>query len=155
MLAVLVALTLLPAGASEETAQPLPAVQAHMLDGTPYSLADERGTIVLLAIWSPQSLASRKSIGELERFAAAYRTRGVNTIAASTTKDAQALREFVTQRGLSIPVAMLSEHNLGRLPQQRLPIIYVFDRNGHAHARHDGLYSAGVLERLVEPLLKQ
>lgn len=130
-----------------------PEVQAAMLDGSPYSLAGNRGAVTLLALWSPQSLASRKSIAELDRFAAAYRSRGVNTIAIATTSDAQALRAFVSGRGLSVPVAMLGEHNLGKLPEHRLPVIYAFDRGGHVHARHDGLYSFRILERMVAPLL--
>lgn len=142
------------AGNAAETGQPLPPeVQATMLDGAPYSLADERGTVALLALWSPQSLASRKSIAELDRFAKAYRSRGVTTLAIATTTDAPALREFVAGRGLSMPVAMLGEHSLGDLPEHRLPVIYIFDRSGQIHARHDGLYSLRTLERMVAPLL--
>lgn len=155
LFALLVVLATLPATASQTGQQSAPEVQADMLDGSRYSLADSRGTVALLAIWSPQSLASRKSIGELERFAKAYQSRGVNTLAISTGTDAAALREFLTQRGLSLPVAILGEHNLGRLPEHRLPIVYVFDSNGHVHARHDGLYSMRILERMVAPLLNQ
>lgn len=128
-------------------------VQADMLDGSRFTLAGSRDTVVLLAIWSPDSLASRKSIGELDRFAAAYRSRGIATIAASTLRDADALRQFSATRGLGLPIAMLGDHTLGRLPEQNLPIVYVFDRNGALHARRDGLVSLRVLEHLVAPLL--
>lgn len=151
--ALIAAVVTLPGIAAGTGEPPAPALHADLLDGSRYALADSRGTVTLLAFWSPQSLASRKSIGELNRFATAYQTRGVNTIAVSTTANAQALRDFVAQRGLSVPVAMLSEHNLGSLPEYRLPIVYVFDRDGRIHARHEGLYSHRILERLVLPLL--
>lgn len=143
----------MPLIATASTDMPTVHVQADMLDGSRYTLADSRDTVVLLAIWSPDSLASRKSIGELDRFAAAYRSRGIMTIAASTLKDADALRDFRTTRALGLPIAMLGDHTLGRLPEQNLPIIYVFDRNGVLHAKRAGLVSMRVLERLVAPLL--
>lgn len=153
--ALFAALATLPGIAADTGAPAAPAVHADMLDGSRYALADSSGTVTLLAFWSPESLASRKSIGELDRFAATYQTRGVKTIAISTMAQAQALRDFVAQRGLTLPVAMLGEHNLGSLPEYRLPIVYVFDRDGHFHARHDGLYSHRILERMVRPLLSE
>lgn len=155
MLALFLAMAALTGTAADENSRPPVQVQADMLDGTRYSLADSHGTIVLLAIWSPESLASRKSIGELERFAAASRPRGVTTIAVSTLRDPKQLQRFISERGLSVPVAMLGEHNLGPLPKQHLPVLYVFDRNGRLHSMRAGLYSLRTLERLVEPLLGQ
>lgn len=144
----------LPATASD-AALPAPMqVHADMLDGGRYSLAGSRGTIALLVIWSPDSLASRKSMGELERFAGAYRDRGVGSIAVSTLRDAEALRQFAARRNLTVPLAMLGENDLGPLPEQRLPVVYVFDRDGSFRGMHAGLFSYRTLERLVEPLMR-
>lgn len=152
-LALLAASAALPGAATEAGQRPPAEVHADMLDGGRYALADSRGSVVLLAIWSPESLASRKSIGELERFDAAFRARGVRTVAASTLKDAAVLRDFAARRGLTVPVAILGDHDLGPLPEQHLPIVYVFDQNGRLRAMHAGLYSLRTLERLVAPLL--
>lgn len=142
----------LPLAAADQQATPL-RLEAEMLDGSPYSLADRRGGITLVSVWSPESLASRKCLWELQRFASAYESRGVSTLAASTPTDKNTLREFVAKRQLNMPVAILGQHGLGPLDEYRLPLVYVFDRNGQLQATHAGLFSMRVLERLVAPLL--
>jgi hypothetical protein len=142
----------LPLAAADQQAKPL-RVEAEMLDGSPYSLASREGGITLLSVWSPESLSSRKCIWELQRFASAYESRGVYTLAASTLNDKNALRGFIAKRKLSLPVAILGKHDLGRMDELRLPLVYVFDSKGQLLATHAGLFSMAVLERLVAPLL--
>lgn len=129
-------------------------VEAEMLDGGgSYSLAARDAGITLISVWSPDSLSSRKSIGELERFAGAYASRGVYTLAASTLDDKDALRAFVAKRKLTVPVAVLGKHDLGKQDDLRLPLVYVFDAKGQLRATHAGLFSLRVLEGMVVPLL--
>lgn len=136
--------------------QPIPfRVEADMLDGSRYSLDDSRGSITLLSFWSPDSLASRKCIAELQRFHAAYESRGVKVVAISTVNDPALLRAFTAKRKLNLPVAMLGEHNVGPLPEHQLPIVLVFDRDGKLVASRAGLFSYRMLEVLtVPPLMK-
>lgn len=130
-------------------------IEAELLDGSRYSLEQGRGAITLLSFWSPDSLASRKCIAELQRFHAAYESRGVKVLAISTTDDPAVLRAFVAKRKLSLPVGMLGEHNAGPLPEHQLPIVLVFDREGKLVASRAGLFSYRVLEVLaVPPLMK-
>jgi hypothetical protein len=128
-------------------------VEAEMLDGGAYSLTARDAGITLISVWSPESLSSRKSIGELERFAGAYASRGVYTLAASTLDDKDALRAFVAKRKLTVPVAVLGKHDLGKQDELRLPLVYVFDAKGQLRAAHAGLFSLRVLEGMVVPLL--
>lgn len=159
LLALMATVAVHQSAAAEEqsppTAQVQMQLQAEMLDGSPYSLADSRGSITLLSVWSPDSLASRKCIGELQRFYSTYRGRGVATIAVSTPTDADALRQFVAKRNLTLPVALLGNNNLGSLPEHHLPIVYVFDRDGKLQATRAGMFSMRNLERLVAPLIQQ
>lgn len=144
----------LPATADETTVNAPSTVHAEFLDGSRYALADSRGKIAVLAMWSPESLSSRKSMGELDRFFAAYQSRDVMTLAVSTVRDAEVLRQFAAKRTLQVPVAMLGDHDLGPLKEQQLPVVYVFDRDGKFHAAHAGLLSYRTLERLVAPLIR-
>lgn len=128
-------------------------VEAEMLDGSHFSLGPREGGVTLISVWSPESLSSRKCIGELQRFASAYASRGVYTLAASALKDKDALREFIAKYKLSVPVAVLGEHDLGRQEELHLPLVYVFDAKGQLRAAHAGLFSLSVLERMVVPLL--
>ena len=133
----------------------VPRLAAEMLDGSPYSLEDSRGFITLVSFWSPDSLASRKCIAELQRFHADYADRGVKVLAVSTLDDTNALRAFAAKRKLSLPVGTLGDHNLGPLPEHQLPIVLVFDRDGTLVASRAGLFSYRVLEVLaVPPLMK-
>jgi cytochrome c biogenesis protein CcmG/thiol:disulfide interchange protein DsbE len=149
---LVLALLALPLVATGQTTK-APAVEAEMLDGSAYSLAAHKGEITLISVWSPESLSSRKCIGELQRFAANYAARGVSTLAASTLDEKVALRQFVAERKLSMPVAVLGDHDLGKLDEWKLPIVFVFDRNGELRGTHAGLFSMAVLERMVAPLL--
>ncbi|HYD94962.1 MAG TPA: TlpA disulfide reductase family protein [Noviherbaspirillum sp.] len=144
----------LTAGAARAAeAGPAPRLEAELLDGSRFSLAQRRDGITLVSVWSPESLSSRKCIWELQRFATAYDARGVQVLAASTLDNPAALRAFVAERKLTLPVGILRGHELGPLDELRFPLVYVFDRNGQLRAAHAGLYSMRVLERLVAPLL--
>jgi hypothetical protein len=151
-LALFVLLPALPLAVAGQQADPL-RIEAEMMDGSPYSLADRQGGITLISIWSPESLSSRKCIWELQRFTSTYESRGVYTLAVSTLNDKNALSDFIVKRKLSLPVAILGNHDLGTLDELRLPLVYVFDRTGQLRATHAGLFSMRVLERLVAPLL--
>lgn len=153
LLTVLAAAATLAAAPDADTPQRLPPLQAETLAGERLTPAEQRGAVSVLFIWSPESLAARKSIGELQRFHAAFAERGVRTLAISTLRDAERLRAYATEQQLHFPLLMLGEHALGPLPVERLPIIYVLDRDGFVRAAHAGLFRLRDLERQVEPLL--
>lgn len=148
--ALLAALSFPAVGADRQAP---PRLEAIKLDGSPYSLAETRGAVTVLVVWSPDSLASRKSIGELQRFAALFRPRGVHVLAISTTGDAERLRRFADERGLDLPIALLGETNLGPFPEPELPRVYVFDRQGEQRAARRGMFRLSNLEQLVFGLL--
>lgn len=139
-----------PALATSDSQQPT-QIEAEMLDGGKFSLAESHGTTTVLSIWSPESLASRKCIWELQRFASMYESRGVRTIAISTLNDPAELRLFMKSRKLSLPVAMLGENDLGTIDELRLPLVYVFDKDGKLQSTHAGLFSFRTLQRMVDP----
>ena len=140
----------LPAFAYASEQQPT-RIEAEMLDGGRFSLAESAGKTTVVTIWSPESLASRKCIWELQRFASMYESRDVRTIAVSTLNDPTELRDFMKSRKLSMPVAMLGEHDLGQIDELRLPLVYVFDREGKLQSAHAGLFSFRTLQRMVDP----
>lgn len=150
---LLVMLALAPlAATAQERAEP-PRVEAQKIDGSPYSLSNSRGVVTVVSVWSPESIASRKCIGELQRFATMYQQRGVEVIAISTSGDADQLQRFADQRQLTMPMAILRDTNLGPFNNRELPLLYVFDRDGKLQATRWGLYRLRVLEQLVAPLL--
>lgn len=132
---------------------PLPPLQAETPAGERLTPGAQTGAVSVIVLWSPDSLASRKSIGELQRFDDAFRARGVRTLAISTLRDGERLRAYAAEHQLHFPLLILGEHQLGPLPEQNLPIVYVLDRNGGVRAAHAGLFRLRDLEREVEALL--
>jgi len=152
LLALFSLLPAMPLIASESTPA-TPKIEAETLDGTGFSVDAAHGSVLLVSVWSPESLSSRKCIAELQRFADNYASRGVRVFAASALDDKKALQAFMTERKPTLPVGILKEHSLGRLDDLRMPYVYVFDREGKLRTAHTGLFSLRVLEGLVAPLL--
>lgn len=148
---LLAPVTMPPLAVGEEPAAP-PVLEAQRLDGSRYTLGDSRGVVTVVVIWSPESLASRKSLGELQRFTAMHPQNEVNVIAVSTLENAAYLRHFADDRQLALPLAVIGQTNLGPFPEPTLPHIHVFDRHGKLHASHRGLFRLQTLEELVAPL---
>lgn len=149
LLLILAGLPLLAAG---EDADALPVLEVQRLDGSRQALSDSRGVVTLVVIWSPGSLASRKSLGELQRFTARHPPGEINVIAAATQGDAAQLRQFASERKLDLPLSIVGVTNLGPFPEATLPQLLVIDRDGTLLASHRGLFRLQTLEQLVAPL---
>ncbi len=139
-----------PAGAADATAKPARLV-ASGSDGRPVSLADGSGRTALVVFWSPESLASRKSMHELQRFAAATENKEIFLLAVSTSLDRDKLQAFMAERKLSFPYALRGEDDLGAIDEQRLPLVLVFDAEGRLLRQHSGMFHQKTLRRLINP----
>jgi hypothetical protein len=122
---------------------------AYRLDGQPVSLADGRGRISLVVFWSPESLPSRKSLSELQRFIKSGDEQKIFTLAISTMQDAEALKVFIASRALDLPVAIRGEDDFGPMNDWRLPRLYVFAGDGRFLRGHAGLFNMKTLGELV------
>lgn len=142
----------LPQLAAGEDADALPVLEVQRLDGSRQALSDSRGVVTLVVIWSPESLASRKSLGELQRFTARHPPGEINVIAAATEGDAEQLRQFASERQLDLPLSMVGVTNLGPFPEGTLPHVLVIDGDGSLRAAHRGLFRLQTLEQLIAPL---
>lgn len=139
-----------PASAADAAAKPARLV-ASGSDGRPVSLADGRGRTALIIFWSPESLASRKSLHELQRFAAATENKDLFLLAVSTSPDRDKLQAFMTERKLSFPYAMRGEDDFGAIDEQHLPLVLVLDAEGRLLRQHAGMFHQKMLRRLIAP----
>lgn len=124
---------------------------ATRLDGSRVSLDEARGRRALLVLWSPDSLAWRKSMGEFERFAASPEAANVFVLAISTNTDATGIRNFMAARKAGFPVALRGEDNLGRFDDDKLPVVLVIDREGRLLRHHAGMFISRNLRDLLAP----
>lgn len=137
-----------PAPWAQHAATPI-RVSATGLDGRPVSLADAAGRPALVMLWTPESLASRKSIGEFQRFFASPEANDWFVLAVSLADDAKALANFMAARKLDFPVAQRGQHNLGRINDDQLPVLLVFNAEGRLERSSIGLFNLTTLRALL------
>jgi thiol-disulfide isomerase/thioredoxin len=134
-----------------------PAIQAKLLDGTTFNLADSKGKVVIVNMWATWCAPCREEMPALDAYYRKHRDQGLVLIALSMDdpKDEAKVRE-VTQ-SYSFPVGLEPDTYLkgyGRI--WRLPLTFVVDRGGIL--RKDQWYGdpgldMQLLEKTVTPLL--
>jgi thiol-disulfide isomerase/thioredoxin len=148
-------LAALPGRAAEPRAAP--PLSATLLDGTRFSLAEQRGKVVLINFWATWCAPCRQEMPALEAFYRKQRGRGFVILAISLdeTSDAAAVREVM--RSYSFPAALSAQaryNGLGRI--WRVPMTFLVDRQGRLRADVVGdtlLVDETFLEQQVAPLL--
>jgi thiol-disulfide isomerase/thioredoxin len=138
--------------------QPAPALQAKLLDGTTFNLADDAGKVVIVNLWATWCAPCREEMPALDAYYRQHRDQGLVLVALSMDdpKDEAKVREVT--RAYSFPVGLAPGTYLkgyGRI--WRLPLTYVVDRQGIL--RKDQWYGdpgldAQSLEQTVSPLLR-
>lgn len=138
--------------------EPAPPIEATLLDGSHFSLADMRGKVVVVNVWATWCGPCRAEMPALEAFYQAHRNQGlvVLAISADDRSDIDAVRAVM--HDFSYPAAMARDSKIegyGRL--WRVPLTFVIDRNGAL--RRDGFKAAptidaAALDQDVLPLLQ-
>lgn len=137
--------------------KPAPAIQAKLLDGTTFNLADNAGKVVIVNIWATWCAPCREEMPALDAYYRAHRDEGLVLIALSMDdpKDEAKVREVT--RAYLFPVGLQNDTYLkgyGRI--WRLPLTFVVDRKGIL--RKDQWYGdpgldAQLLDETLSPLL--
>ncbi|HTS83970.1 MAG TPA: TlpA disulfide reductase family protein [Usitatibacter sp.] len=138
--------------------QPAPAIQAKLLDGTAFNLADEAGKVVIVNMWATWCAPCREEMPALEAYYREHREQGLVLVALSMDDPRDEAKVREATRAYSFPVGFQRDAYLkgyGRI--WRLPLTFVVDRNGIL--RKDQWYGdpgldVRLLEQTVTPLLR-
>lgn len=147
------------AGAVANEGQPAPPMQAKLLDGSTFSLADNAGKVVVVNLWATWCAPCRAEMPALDAYFRAHRDDGLVLVAISmdNPKDEAKVREAMKPFAFSAALARDADLKAyGRI--WRLPLTFVVDRQGVV--RKEGWYGdpgidATLLEQAITPLLRQ
>jgi len=125
------------------------------IDGKSWSLAEQRGRVVLMNYWATWCPPCRQETPGLVRLANEYRGKGVEVAGVSLDEDLTAVREFVAEYHISYPILLPS--NTSDLPTmiESIPVSLLYDRKGRLAKRYVGAVSEATFKRDIEQLLAE
>jgi cytochrome c biogenesis protein CcmG/thiol:disulfide interchange protein DsbE len=154
-LLLLFSATVLARGPEEGKAAP--ALQARLLDGSQFSLADQTGKVVIVNFWATWCAPCRAEMPALDTYYQRHKAEGLELVAISMDepKDEAKVREVM--RAFAFPAALTRDAQFkgyGRV--WRLPLTFVIDR--HGVLRKESWYGdpgidGPLLEKTITPLL--
>lgn len=131
-----------PDAVATTTGPAAPAFLGRTLDGEPFELASQRGTVVLLNVWATWCEPCRQEMPELQALHARHSAQGLTVVGVSV--DAARLgaevRRMVEDFGLTYPNIHDARNTIG--PAFKVvgyPTSFLIDRHGAIAWRRDGL----------------
>ena len=112
-----------------------PPFSGRTMDGRERSLADLRGSVVVLNFWASWCLECRPEMPVLERLHRDLRSRGLAVIGINTREAPATARRYVNDLGLSFPHVLDPEGKInGLYGVVGLPSTFLIGRDGRAVA---------------------
>jgi len=138
--------------------RPAPALEATFTDGHAWSLADQRGKVVIVNFWATWCGPCRAEMPALDAFYRAHREEGLEVVGIDLDEPENAAEAAEVMSAFAYPSASIRDTHAGGYGRPwRLPLSFVIDRDGNLV--RDGFKAAPVLdaaelETLVSPLLR-
>ena len=128
-------------------AVPLPDVTLTTMEGETVNLAELRGRSLLINFWATWCPPCQEEMPALERVDRKWRERGVTVLAINFEEDGQAIRQYLTENELSLPVLQDTAGDAAiELDITYLPTTLFVDAEGVIRSRNEGALSQGQLE---------
>jgi cytochrome c biogenesis protein CcmG, thiol:disulfide interchange protein DsbE len=133
---------------------PAPALELVTLDGVPVSLADFRGSVVLVNLWATWCPPCREEMPTLNAFYEQYKDQDFLLIAINQEEPREVVEPFVEEFRLTFPV-WLDEDYLAEdaFKTVHLPSSYVIGRDGRVRLMWIGAISRENLEKSVPDII--
>ena len=131
-----------------------PELNLTTLAGDPVSLADYRGSVVLVNLWATWCPPCAEEMPTLQAFYEQYRSKGFVLIAVDQGETTVEVAPFALEYGLTFPIWLDPQSEAGRVfNTMNLPSSYVVDRNGNVRLMWIGGISAANLEKYVPTII--
>jgi thiol-disulfide isomerase/thioredoxin len=128
-------------------------------EGDTYSVASDRGSVVLLDVWATWCEPCRDALPLYEQLAREYGGKGLKVYALNVDEDARAIPGFLAESKVTLPILMdanaqVAEKTLG---VKMMPTTFLVDRKGLVRFVHEG-FSEEFLQKYqteIEQLLAE
>lgn len=120
------------ASARTDVGDPMPPYAATFIDGKPFNIAGEKGSVIFLNVWATWCGPCRFETPELQALQNQYAASGLKVIGVSVDEgDSAAVKTFVTEQKITYPIAVDPEGRIANLVQTTvLPTSLLIDRKG-------------------------
>jgi peroxiredoxin len=139
--------------------KPAPAFTATLFDGSAFSLAAQRGKVVVLNFWATWCAPCRAEMPAIDAFYRRHRADGLAVVAVSMDRPADEAKARNVMQDYAFAAAFAHDASFkdyGRV--WRLPLTFVIDREGVLR-RDDWYEDPGItelaLDKWVFPLLQR
>lgn len=136
---------------------PAPELTLSDIQGTPQSLADYRGQVVLVNLWATWCPPCKEEMPTLQAFYNKHKENGFVIIAINDGDPTPDVLQFTRDFQLSFPIWLdptyiATEKAFKTL---NLPSSFVIDRNGTVRQTWVGGISRKMLDKFVTPIIKE
>jgi peroxiredoxin len=140
-----------PPSPPTNSGDPMPAYTAKTLDGAPFDIATQKGSVVLLNVWATWCNPCRFEIPELQKMYEANAKRGFKVIGVSVDEgEAAEVKKFVEEQKMTYPIVLDPDGRIANLLSTTvLPTTVLLDRQGKIVWRETGAIPAN------DPTLKK
>lgn len=132
---------------------PAPDFLLATLDGTPVSLRDYSGKVLILDFWASWCAPCKREIPDFIDLQRAYGGDGLQVVGIALD-DEEPIRDFAAKAGINYPVLIGNQHvaNLyGGIIG--IPTTFIIDARGTIVARYEGFRPRAVFEQHIKELL--
>lgn len=131
-----------------------PSFSLKDINGTPYSLNNFKGKVVLLRFWATRCESCKVEMPKLESSYRRLFPSGLMVLAVNVEDPPEKAAEFVKEIRLTYPILMDEKKDVTKLYQvYGVPTSFVIDRNGIIRERIFGDLNDEAIEKMVRPLL--
>ena len=149
-----------PSVAAVKPQEPALQVEGKTIDGMPFSLASQRGKVVLLMLWSTGCAVCRDKMPELRQNYEGWAGKPFELVLVSTDRKVQDVFAYEQIISRTVPLRQRfvqlwagepgHRDNLGRPAQ--LPAAWLIDKNGKVVERYGGRIPPEAWDRIAELL---
>ena len=126
-----------------------------LFDGGQFSLADQRGKVVVIDFWASWCVPCQEEAALLEAAWRAYRDRGVAFVGVNFQDQEEAARAFIREFGLTFPNGRdVGSRIAVDYGVYGIPELFFVTREGRIASKHIGLIGRSTLEARIEEALQ-